>query len=157
MDRVLDDAIDLLHGAGLRVTQPRVAVLDALAAHPHADTGAVLAATRERLAGVSHQTVYDCLATLTRHGLVRRIQPAGSLARYELRVGDNHHHLVCRECGEVTDVDCAVGTTPCLDASDTAGYAVDEAEVTYWGTCPACRASGVRASSPTNHPAPQPH
>ncbi|PUA81234.1 Fur family transcriptional regulator [Nocardioides currus] len=131
-------AESLLRGAGLRVTQPRLAVLRAVGDAPHADTATVLGAVRAELASVSHQAVYDVLDALTRSGLVRRIQPAGSVARYELRVGDNHHHVVCRSCGAVADVDCAVGARPCLDASDTHGFVVDEAEVTYWGTCPAC-------------------
>lgn len=131
-----------LRGAGMRVTRPRVAVLDAVHAHPHADTGTVLSSVRSALPTVSHQAVYDCLGALTDAGLVRRIQPAGSVARYELRVGDNHHHLVCRTCGSVTDVDCAVGGAPCLtpagDEHLTHGFVVDEAEVIYWGLCAAC-------------------
>ncbi len=127
-----------LRDAGLRVTRPRVAVLRALGDHPHADTGRVLAVVRSELETVSHQAVYDCLGTLADAGLVRRIQPAGSTARYELRVGDNHHHVVCRSCGEVADVDCAVGEAPCLTASTDHGFAIDEAEVIYWGTCPSC-------------------
>lgn len=131
-----------LRGAGMRVTRPRVAVLDAVHAHPHADTGTVLSSVRSALPTVSHQAVYDCLGALTDAGLVRRIQPAGSVARYELRVGDNHHHLVCRTCGSVTDVDCAVGGAPCLtpagDEHLPHGFVVDEAEVIYWGLCAAC-------------------
>jgi len=137
----------LLRGADLRVTRPRLAVLSALRAHPHADTGSVLAAVRAREPAVSHQAVYDVLGVLSESGLVRRIQPAGSVARYELRVGDNHHHVVCRSCGTVADVDCAVGVRPCLDASDTHGFVVDEAEVTYWGTCPACSTARTTSSS----------
>ena len=132
------DAERLLRTAGLRVTQPRLAVLSAVHAHPHADTDAVIAATRAHLASVSHQAVYDVLRALTDAGLVRRIQPAGSVARYEARVGDNHHHVVCRSCGAIADVDCAVGEVPCLTASDDAGYAIDEAEVVYWGRCSRC-------------------
>lgn len=135
------DAQDLLRGSGLRVTQPRLAVLRAVGDRPHADTATLLGAVREDLASVSHQAVYDVLDALTRAGVVRRIQPAGSPARYELRVGDNHHHVVCRGCGTVADVDCAVGATPCLTAHHDHGFAIDEAEVTYWGTCPACAAS----------------
>ncbi|MDZ5661331.1 transcriptional repressor [Nocardioides sp. zg-1308] len=131
----------LLRGADLRVTRPRLAVLRALRQHPHADTGSVLTAVRLEEPGVSHQAVYDVLGVLSESGLVRRIQPAGSPARYELRVGDNHHHVVCRSCGVVADVDCAVGVRPCLHAADTHGFVVDEAEVTYWGTCPACTAA----------------
>ncbi|MEV5827651.1 Fur family transcriptional regulator [Spirillospora sp. NPDC052242] len=128
----------MLRGAALRVTRPRTAVLSAVRAHPHADTDTIIGAVRSRLPKVSHQAVYDSLHTLTAAGLVRRIQPSGSVARYELRVGDNHHHLVCRACGAIADVDCAVGEAPCLTASDDRGYAVDEAEVVYWGLCPDC-------------------
>lgn len=128
----------LLRTAGLRVTQPRIAVLGALHHHPHSDTTTVLDAVRRELPAVSHQAVYDCLGALTDAGLARRIQPAGSLARYELRVGDNHHHVVCRSCGEVADVECAVGQVPCLTAEAGHGFTIDEAEVTYWGTCPEC-------------------
>ena len=106
--------------------------------HPHADTDSITGVVREDLGEVSHQTVYDALRALTAAGLLRRIQPMGSVARYESRVGDNHHHLSCRTCGVIVDVDCAVGFTPCLTASDDHGFAIDEAEVTYWGVCPAC-------------------
>jgi Fur family transcriptional regulator, stress-responsive regulator len=142
------DFAQLLRGAGLRVTRPRVAVLDALAELAHADTESVIGAVRRDLPEVSHQAVYDSLRTLTAAGLARRIQPTGSVARYEVRVGDNHHHLVCRSCGAITDVDCAVGEIPCLTASDDHGYVVDEAEVIFWGTCPAC------ASASAEHPTP---
>lgn len=135
------DVGTLLKSAGLRATRPRVAVLGALAGAPHADTATVIDLVRQDLPGVSHQAVYDCLAALTGAGLVRRIQPAGSLARYEVRVGDNHHHVVCRSCGAVGDVDCAVGEAPCLHASDPQGFRIDEAEVIYWGTCAACAAA----------------
>lgn len=135
-----------VRAAGLRATRPRLAVLQALTAHPHAPTATILAAVRAELPAVSTQAVYDCLAALTDAGVVRRIQPAGSVARYELRVGDNHHHLVCRVCGTVVDVDCARGARPCLEADPDHGYLIDEAEVIYWGTCPACTA----ATSPTN-------
>jgi Fe2+ or Zn2+ uptake regulation protein len=127
-----------LREAGLRVTRPRVAVLDAVAQIPHADTDAIIVAVRRGLPAVSHQAVYDSLRALTDAGLVRRIQPLGSVARYESRVGDNHHHAVCRSCGVIADVDCAVGDTPCLTASDAGGFMVDEAEVIYWGLCPRC-------------------
>ena len=137
------DFEQLLRDADLRVTRPRLAVLRAVRRHPHADTGSVLAAVRAEEPSVSHQAVYDVLGALTGSGLVRRIQPAGSVARYELRVGDNHHHVVCRSCGAVADVDCAVGARPCLDASDSRGFVIDEAEVTYWGTCPACTTTGT--------------
>ena len=128
----------MLRGVALRVTGPRMAVLAAVHEHPHADTDTILAATRRRLGAVSHQAVYDVLRVLTDAGLVRRIQPAGSVARYEARVGDNHHHVVCRSCGVVADVDCAVGEVPCLTASDDAGFTIDEAEVVYWGLCSEC-------------------
>ena len=127
-----------LRDAGLRVTQQRVAVLDAVRRLPHADTDSLIGAVRAETGEISHQAVYDVLRALTDAGLVRRIQPPGSVARYEARVGDNHHHAVCRTCGAVADVDCAVGETPCLTASDDAGYTIDEAEVVYWGSCPAC-------------------
>jgi Fur family ferric uptake transcriptional regulator len=132
------DVVDLLRGAGLRVTQPRVAALRAVHAHPHADTDAVIGLVRRDLGEVSTQAVYDVLRALTEAGLVRRIQPAGSVARYESRVADNHHHVVCRSCGAIADVDCAVGHAPCLAASDAHGFTIDEAEVTYWGICPDC-------------------
>jgi len=132
------DVESLLRSASLRVTRPRVAVLIAVHERPHADTEALIGAAREDLGAVSHQAVYDVLRALTDAGLLRRIQPAGSVARYEARVGDNHHHVVCRSCGSVADVDCAVGDAPCLSPSDDAGFSIDEAEVTYWGRCPAC-------------------
>jgi len=132
------DLEQMLRGADLRVTRPRVAVLTAVHAHPHADTDSVIGAVRRELPSVSHQAVDDVLRALTTAGLVRRIQPSGSVARYEARVGDNHHHVVCRSCGDIADVDCAVGEAPCLHASDDSGFAIDEAEVIYWGLCPAC-------------------
>ena len=132
------DAETLLRSASLRVTRPRLAVLTALHERPHADTDTVIAAVRSELGGVSHQAVYDVLRALTDAGLVRRIQPAGSVARYEARVGDNHHHVVCRTCGAIADVDCATGEVPCLTASDDSGFSIDEAEVVYWGHCPTC-------------------
>lgn len=127
-----------LRRASLRVTKPRVAVVEAVERFPHADTESIIAAVREDIPEVSHQAVYDSLRVLTDLGVLRRIQPAGSVARYETRVGDNHHHLVCRSCGAVVDVDCAVGQAPCLTASQTHGYRLDEAELIYWGTCPTC-------------------
>lgn len=129
---------ELLRVAALRVTRPRVAVLSAVHDDPHADTDAIIRAARRELPGVSHQAVYDVLRALTEAGLVRRIQPAGTVARYEARVGDNHHHLVCRACGAITDVDCAVGEAPCLTASEDHRFSIDEAEVTYWGHCASC-------------------
>jgi Fe2+ or Zn2+ uptake regulation protein len=134
----------MLREVGLRVTRPRTAVLSAVHTHPHADTESILGVVRRDHGDVSHQAVYDVLRALTETGLVRRIQPSGSLARYEARIGDNHHHVVCRTCGAIADVDCAVGAAPCLTASDDAGFAIDEAEVIYWGQCPQCRNTPVR-------------
>lgn len=128
----------MLREVSLRVTAPRVAVLTAVHDNPHADTDSIIRAVRSRLSAVSHQAVYDSLRTLTAAGLLRCIQPSGSVARYETRVGDNHHHVVCRVCGTIADVDCSVGAAPCLAASDDHGFAIDEAEVIYWGLCPAC-------------------
>ena len=128
----------LLRGAALRVTRPRVAVLSAVHADPHADTDSIIRAARRDLPNVSHQAVYDVLRALTDSGLVRRIQPAGTVARYEARVGDNHHHLVCRSCGVIADVDCAIGEAPCLTAYDDQRFSIDEAEVIYWGHCFTC-------------------
>jgi Fur family transcriptional regulator, stress-responsive regulator len=134
----------VLRGASLRVTSPRVAVLRAVHDYPHADTDSICGVVREDLGVVvSLQAVYDVLRALTDAGLVRRIQPKGSVARYEARVGDNHHHVVCRSCGAISDVDCAVGYTPCLTAADDSGYEIDEAEVTYWGQCPQCAAASA--------------
>ena len=128
----------MLRGSALRVTRPRVAALSAVHEHPHADTDTIINAVRRTLGEVSHQAVYDVLRALTAAGLVRRIPPPGSVARYEARVGDNHHHVICRSCGAIADVDCAVGYTPCLTAGDDSGYEIDEAEVIYWGRCPEC-------------------
>ncbi|MEU2253665.1 Fur family transcriptional regulator [Nocardia xishanensis] len=128
----------MLRGADLRVTAPRLAVLAAVHDHPHSDTDSILARVRRTLGAVSHQAVYDVLRALTTAGLIRRIQPMGSVARYETRVGDNHHHLVCRSCGAIVDVDCSVGEAPCLTAADDNGFVLDEAEVIYWGLCPEC-------------------
>ncbi|HEY3868093.1 MAG TPA: Fur family transcriptional regulator [Actinocrinis sp.] len=136
----------MLRGAALRVTRPRVAVLAAVYANPHADTDSIIGVVREDLSEVSHQGVYDVLRALTAAGLIRRIQPAGLVARYESRVGDNHHHVVCRSCGVIADADCAVGSAPCLTASDDHGFAIDEAEVIYWGLCSDC--STATAPSP---------
>lgn len=135
------EAEQMVRAVGLRATRPRVAVLSAVHGHPHADTETIIEAVRRDLPTVSHQAVYDCLRALTDAGLLRRIQPAGSVARYEARVGDNHHHAVCRSCGAIQDVDCAVGETPCLIASDSHGYHIDEAEVVYWGLCDDCSAA----------------
>jgi Fur family ferric uptake transcriptional regulator len=133
---------DQLRTHGLQVTAQRVAVLDAVHARPHSTADAVADVARDAIGAISRQAVYDALATMVERGVVRRIQPVGSPALYETRVGDNHHHLICRTCGEVVDVDCAVGDTPCLTAADHLGYEIDEAEVAYWGRCPACQASG---------------
>ncbi|HKJ35703.1 MAG TPA: Fur family transcriptional regulator [Solirubrobacterales bacterium] len=133
----------LLRSAHLRVTRPRLAVLDAVHEHPHADTGSLIADVRRELGEVSHQTVYNALRALTDAGLLRNIQPSGSAARYESRVGDNHHHVVCRSCGAIEDVDCAVGIAPCLTASDDHGYAIDEAEVIFRGLCPTCSSASI--------------
>jgi Fe2+ or Zn2+ uptake regulation protein len=127
-----------LRAVSLRVTRPRVAVLAALRDHPHVDTDTVISLVRAVRPTVSHQAVYDVLRALTSAGLVRRIQPAGAAARYESRVGDSHHHVVCRSCGAIADVDGTVGRTPCLTVADEHGYVVDEAEVVFWGTCPDC-------------------
>ena len=133
---------DRLRMADLRVTRPRVAVLEVVDAHPHADTERIFSAVRIGLPEVSRQAVYDVLNALTAVGLLRRIQPLGSVARYESRVGDNHHHLVCRSCGAIADIDCAVGEAPCLAPADVNnvldGFVLDEAEVIYWGFCPDC-------------------
>jgi Fur family ferric uptake transcriptional regulator len=142
----------MLRAAAMRVTRPRVAVLAAVHEHPHADTDSIITAVRAELGDVSHQAVYDVLRALTVAGLVRRIQPMGSLARYESRTGDNHHHVVCRSCGVIADADCAIGTTPCLTASHDHGFAIDEAEVIYWGLCPECNAQSIdQQSVPNTH------
>ena len=132
------DFESMLRDAALRVTRPRMAVLAAVHGHPHADTDSVIEIVRRDSGEVSHQAVYDVLRTLTGVGLLRRFKPEGSVARYEARVGDNHHHLVCRSCGAIVDVDCAVGEAPCLTASDDSGYTIEEAEVIYWGRCQNC-------------------
>jgi Fur family ferric uptake transcriptional regulator len=131
---------ELLRSKGLRVTRPRLAVLDVLAGGGHLDVDEITRKVRQRLDSVSTQAIYDILGALCRAGLARRIEPAGSPARYEARAGDNHHHIVCRGCGQIADVDCAVGARPCLDPSNSHGFEVDEAEVTFWGVCPDCQA-----------------
>ncbi|MGF0318903.1 Fur family transcriptional regulator [Nocardia fluminea] len=131
----------MLRAASLRVTAPRLAVLTAVHQHPHTDTDTILSRVRATLGAVSQQAVYDVLRALTSAGLLRRIQPMGTVARYETRVGDNHHHLVCRSCGVIVDVECAVGDAPCLSPFDDRGFVVDEAEVIYWGRCPDCTTS----------------
>ena len=138
----------MLRGAALRVTRPRVAVLSAVHDHPHADTDSIIGVVREDLGDVSHQAVYDVLRALTAAGLVRRFQPTGSVARYETRVGGNHHHhVVCRSCGAIADVDSVVGDTSFLTAADDSGYEIDEVEVIYWGQCPECVAATAAASA----------
>jgi Fe2+ or Zn2+ uptake regulation protein len=132
---------DTLRAAGLRVTVPRSLVLAALADRPHSDADTILAAARRSYPNLSAQAVYGVLKALVSSGLARRFEPAGAAALYELRVGDNHHHLVCRRCGTVVDVDCAVGSAPCLTPSDDASFLVDEAEVIFWGVCADCRAA----------------
>ena len=146
------DYADQLRAADLRVTRPRLAVLEAVHSHPHADTETIFGAVRAGLPEVSRQAVYDVLNALTAVGLVRRIQPSGSVARYESRIGDNHHHVVCRSCGVIADVDCAVGEAPCLTPSENGdvldGFVLDEAEVIYWGLCPDCSAKQASRSHP---------
>jgi Fur family transcriptional regulator, stress-responsive regulator len=139
------DVAALLHGHGLQVTAQRLAVLRAVSERPHHTAAEINAVVRAEIGAVSLQAVYDALGMLTEKGIIRRIQPAGSPARYEGRVGDNHHHLICRTCGRMVDVDCAVGDTPCLTAADDAGYEIDEAEVIYWGRCPDCVAERLPA------------
>lgn len=138
-----------LRAAGLRVTAPRIAVLNAVAQQPHSTVDRIAASVRSELGSVSTQAVYDVLRAGEHAGIVRRIEPAGSPALYEARAGDNHHHLVCRACGAVVDVDCAVGSAPCLDPQDAHGFVVDEAEVVFWGLCPEC--AGAPESSESAH------
>lgn len=144
----------MLRVVGLRVTQPRLAVIRVLETRPHSGADLITVAVRETLP-VSTQAVYDVLHTLSRHGVVRRFQPAGSPARYELRTGDNHHHLVCRSCGNVTDIDCATGAAPCLEPSDmdaqAPGFVLDEAEVTYWGVCSICQHRAPTTTTTGDH------
>lgn len=140
------DPTELLRANDLQVTAQRLAVLRAVAARPHGTAHDVAEDVRAQIGAISRQAVYDALGILAEKGLIRRIQPAGSSARYEDRVGDNHHHLICRACGRMVDVDCAIGEAPCLTAADDAGYEVDEAEVIYWGRCPECLARGRQAT-----------
>ena len=153
----MEDAADGLRAAGLRVTKPRLAVLAEVAAHPHADVETITTGARARLGSLSTQAVYDVVHALTEAELLRQVEPAGSPARFELARGDNHHHLVCRTCHDIVDVPCSTGRAPCLRASNDHGYLIDEAEVTYWGLCPACRAvagtpqpTGAATASPTH-------
>lgn len=134
------DPATMLRGCGLQVTAQRLAVLAAVSACPHCTADDVVVVVRGELGAISRQAVYDALGVFADRGLIRRIQPAGSSARYESRVGDNHHHVICRTCGATEDVDCAVGSTPCLTAKDARGFGIDEAEVIYWGRCPTCAA-----------------
>ena len=146
------DPADLLRQRGIQVTAQRLAVLRAVAGQPHITADAVAEAARAEIHTISLQSVYDALGVLVAEGLIRRIQPAGSPARFEDRVGDNHHHLICRICGRLVDVDCTVGSAPCLTAVDDMGYEIDEAEVAYWGRCPDCLAQSQAPSgsdSPT--------
>ena len=138
-----------LRGAGLRVTRPRLSVLSVLAEHPHADADTLVTGARDLHPSLSPQAVYGVLKALVAGGLARRLDAAGAPALFELRVGDNHHHLVCRSCGAVADVDCAVGAAPCLEPSDAAGFVVDEAEVVFWGQCPECQGGSVQVQQHT--------
>jgi Fur family ferric uptake transcriptional regulator len=144
---VATDPADLLRQRGIQVTAQRLAVLRAVAKQPHSTADGVAEIVRTEIGAISLQSVYDALALLANEGLIRRIQPAGAPARFEDRVGDNHHHLICRTCGRVVDVDCAVGAAPCLTAADASGYEIDEAEVVYWGRCPDCAARGHKPES----------
>ena len=148
------DPAELLRQRGIQVTAQRLAVFRAVSAQPHITADAVADVARAEIGAISLQSVYDALALLVAEGLIRRIQPAGSAARFEDRVGDNHHHLICRICGRVVDVECSVGSAPCLTASDHRGYEIDEAEVAYWGRCPDCRRTRrkiTRARTRTTH------
>jgi Fur family ferric uptake transcriptional regulator len=139
---VPSDPADLLRQRGIQITAQRLAVFRAVARQPHVTADTVAEAVRAEIGAISLQSVYDALGLLVSEGLIRRIQPAGSPARFEDRVGDNHHHLICRICGRLVDVDCALGSAPCLTAVDDKGYAIDEAEIAYWGRCPECLAMG---------------
>ena len=154
------DAATLLRQHGIYVTAQRLAVLGVVGPAPHISADAVLQGVRATIGTISRQSVYDTLNTLTDLGVLRRIQPMGSPARYETRIGDNHHHVACRDCGRVDDVDCSVGRRPCLTASETHGFTIDEAEVVYWGRCPACQRANLAALASTPHrpsTSPTPH
>ena len=138
---MIHEPAEILREHGVQVTAQRLAVLRAVSGRPHCTADLVAENVRAEIGAISRQAVYDALGILAERGIIRRIQPAGSPALYEDRIGDNHHHLICRSCGKTVDVDCAVGYTPCLTAADTAGYRIDEAEVIYWGTCPECLAA----------------
>ncbi|HEY2434682.1 MAG TPA: Fur family transcriptional regulator [Vicinamibacterales bacterium] len=144
-----DSAAGLLRQRGIQVTAQRLAVLRAVSGHPHVTADRVAGIVRGEIGAISLQSVYDALTLLAAEGLIRRIQPAGSPARFEDRVGDNHHHLICRVCGRVVDVDCAVGSAPCLTAVHDKGYEIDEAEIAYWGRCPDCRGRRRPRPAPT--------
>ena len=152
---VSTDLADLLRQRGIQVTAQRLAVLRAVSAQPHVTADGVAEAVRAEIGAISLQSVYDALGLLVAAGLLRRIQPSGSPARFEDRVGDNHHHLICRTCGRVVDVDCSVGAAPCLTAADDQGYEIDEAEVAYWGRCPECVAAGTTGPRPDAAAAPR--
>lgn len=137
------DPATLLREHGLNVTAQRIAILEALTANPHSTADGVASAARDEIGAISRQAVYDTLSTLEEKGIVRRIQPAGSPALFETRVGDNHHHLICRDCHRLLDVDCAAGKRPCLDPVDDFGFEIDEAEVVYWGRCPECSKAAI--------------
>jgi Fur family transcriptional regulator, stress-responsive regulator len=149
------DSAALLRGRGIQVTAQRLAVMRAVAGQPHITADAVAEAVRAAIGAISLQSVYDALGLLVSEGLIRRIQPSGSPARFEDRVGDNHHHLICRECGRMVDVDCAAGAAPCLTPSDGRGYEIDEAEVAYWGRCPDCVGQSRPASPSARATAPR--
>jgi len=151
------DPAQLLRQRGIQVTAQRIAVLRAVSARPHVTADAVADAVRAEIGAISLQSVYDALGMLVAEGLVRRIQPSGSAALYEDRVGDNHHHLICRSCGRVVDVDCAVGAAPCLEAVDDQGYEIDEAEVAYWGRCPGCQGKSRKRKPSTKQKQKQKH
>jgi Fe2+ or Zn2+ uptake regulation protein len=138
---MIDDPAKALREHGVQVTAQRLAVLRSVNGQPHCTADAVAELVRAEIGAISRQAVYDALGILVDKGIIRRIQPAGSSALYEARVGDNHHHLICRTCGKTVDVDCAIGKAPCLTAADAAGYKINEAEVIYWGTCPECLAA----------------
>jgi Fur family transcriptional regulator, stress-responsive regulator len=138
--------IDQLREQGIQPTAQRLSVLRAVSGQPHVTADEVLEIAESDIGSISRQAVYDALAVLVANGLLRRIQPEGSAARYEDRVNDNHHHLICRDCARVVDVDCAVGSAPCLEASDDQGYEIDEAEVAYWGRCPECQVTAMTSS-----------
>jgi Fur family ferric uptake transcriptional regulator len=150
MSAAVSDPADLLREHGIPITAQRLAVLRAVSGRPHATADAIAEHVRAEIGVISRQGVYDALGILAEKGLIRRIQPAGSPARFEDRVGDNHHHLICRACGQMVDVDCALGATPCLAAADDSGYEIDEAEVVYWGRCPQCLSAAQDLSASRN-------